>query len=412
MRRLGLGSAAAVVLASALSTALLLGRDEPDRRTSATVTTDRDRAGGVATAAHPLVTERQPGRPVSLQRLIGQRLVARLNGTSADRRVLQQARAGSIGGVILFAGNITSVAQTRALVRALQRAARDGGNPPLWVTVDQEGGAVRRFSSLPPKRSAAQLAAADQPVTSSRTAGRATARGLRRAGVNVNLAPVADVRHTPGGFLAERSFADSAAEATPVVCAFAKGLGGGGVLPTLKHFPGLGYATATTDAAPVDIDRSVGQLQVDLEPYRRCANIGLVMISSARYPRMLHSGQPAVLARSLYTRVLRDTGFKGLTISDDLQTPALADQSDLAVRAVRSGLDLLLYATDAAGSARAHAQLLDAARRRRLSRPSLRRSYDRILRRKAVLLRSTGLAFKRLLPAPSRPRISPQPSAG
>lgn len=391
-RRVGLLWGVLIVATSAVVTVLVHGDDPPDRAPATVPTAVRGDVTPTNTTTVPRAGAPADKPEAGVQKWLGQRLIARVRGTRASRRELDQARAGSFGGIILFADNITSVAQARSLVHTLQRAALDGGNPPLWVTVDQEGGEIRRFPTLPPKRSAAQLASGDRPVSTSRAAGRSTAVGLRGAGVNVDLAPVADIRHVDGGFLDQRSFASSAARAAPSVCAFAKGLRDRGVLPTLKHFPGLGYAQGTTDTDPVVIDRPARALRADLKPYRECADRGLVMISSAGYPRLLGSSQPAVLVRSTYRRVLADTGSPSLTISDDLEAGALAGRPDLAVRAAKAGLDLLLYSSSPEGSEGAYAALRKAAGSARLSRESLRASFDRIVAAKAALLTNRGLA--------------------
>ena len=397
-RRLGATRSVAIVAFSAAVTIVLFGGDDSkDRRAPP----PRNAPGAAApkVVMPPPTPPKPPGddvQSVSVEKLVGQRLIARLSGTHADKSTLKRARAGKIGGVILFTDNITSVHQTRALVGSLQRAASDGGNPPLWVMVDQEGGDVRRFSTLPPRRSAAQLGSGNRARASSLAAGRLTATALRRAGVNVNLAPVADVRRVPSVFLKTRSFGSTATAVAPAACAFAEGLREQGVLPTLKHFPGLGYATTNTDDAPTRIDTLTAPLRADLAVYRRCPNPGLVMISSAQYPILLGNDLPAVMVRRVYRHLLANTGFQGITVSDDLQTPALAGRRGLAVRVARAGLDLLLYARDPAESEQAHAQLMTAARRTRLRVSSLRDAYLRIVKAKASWLATGGLAKRRL----------------
>lgn len=132
-------------------------------------------------------------------------------------------------------------------------------------------------------------------------------------------------------------------------------------MPTLKHFPGLGAARANTDRRPVVIEGSLQDLRIDYEPYRQCGDLAVVMVSNARYAALDGAGGPAVFSEVVYERELRGvTGFDGVTISDDLEAAALADESDVAVRALRAGLHLQLYARSEAASATAHGQLIDA----------------------------------------------------
>jgi beta-N-acetylhexosaminidase len=133
----------------------------------------------------------------SLARAVGRKIMTGFAGTSPSRGLLARARRGQIGGVILFGPNVSG--RLGSTIRALQRAARAGGNPPLLIAVDQEGGAVRRLRSLPPAEPPARM-----PARQARPLGAATGRALRRLGITTDLAPVADVDH--GSFLGSRSF--------------------------------------------------------------------------------------------------------------------------------------------------------------------------------------------------------------
>ena len=171
-----------------------------------------------------------------LGRKLGQMMVARFAGQHPSRLFLSRVESGQIGGVILFADNLAGGLSTaHALVEKLQHAAKQGGNPPLLIMTDQEGGTVRRLPGPPYLAPAA--------MTSDSTAfdeGQATGRLLRLVGVNVDLAPVADVERVHGSFLGSRSFGDSPILVADRACAFARGLASQRVAYTLKHFPGLG----------------------------------------------------------------------------------------------------------------------------------------------------------------------------
>jgi beta-N-acetylhexosaminidase len=257
---------------------------------------------------------------------VGQRIVTAIDGVSPNAGLLRLARRGRIGGVILFARNIRSVAQVRRDMRRLQAAAKGGGNPPLLVTVDQEGGTVKRFRNLPPSTSPRRM-------TNPGKEGAATAKALKRAGVNVDLAPVADVTSNPASFLYDRSHKSATA-----TCAFARGLAAGGVRPTLKHFPGLGGAPANTDDASVTLRASRKTLAARAKAYRSCGSRGLVMLSNARYAAF--GNVPALIAPAVY-RFLR-TFTKAPTITDSLQAAALTGTAHVPIRAVQAGVDLLL----------------------------------------------------------------------
>lgn len=284
-------------------------------------------------------------------------IVARFAGREPSRFFLARIKSGQIGGVILFADNLSgSLAATRALTRRLQRVALRGGNPPLLIMTDQEGGSVRRLPGPP------SLAASDMSSdTTARQQGQATGELLRSVGINVDLAPVADVAHIQGSFLGTRTFGSSPSLVAARACSFAQGLASQGVGYTLKHFPGLGRATSSTDTGPVSIDAPANALRQDYGPYMACASspLAIVMVSSATYPD-LSGPRPAVISPVTYQRELRIAirGPAVVTVSDDLQAGALAGEVAPARQAIAAGLDLALYAQTEQASASAYSVLL------------------------------------------------------
>jgi beta-N-acetylhexosaminidase len=318
--------------------------------------------------------------------LVGQRLVVAMEGTSPSASLLRRVRRGEIGGVILFGHNVRSPAQVRTLTAALHLAAEDAGRPRLLVLVDQEGGDLRRLRWVPPGRSAEELGRLGARAV--RAAGRDTAEALRRNGIDVNLAPVADVPRVPGSFLVaqRRAFSRDPGQAAILATAFARGLAEGGVLATAKHFPGLGGAVGNTDLAAVTITGSPRALATDLVPFRRLVAVGvpLVMISSAVYPA--YGREPALWTPAVHRLLRRELGFAGATVSDALEAVARTRGRSLesvAFLAARAGTDLLLFAGSEASTAAVHGDLVRAVVDGRLSRANLERGHRRILALKA-----------------------------
>jgi beta-N-acetylhexosaminidase len=324
-------------------------------------------AAGCASDAGPS-PDRARQVELPLTRAVGRKIVTGMAGTFPSRGLLARVRRGQVGGVILFGPNVSP--RLGRAIAALQRAARAGGNPPLLIAVDQEGGEVKRLPALPPSRAPARMSAA--------TAGRegaATGRALRARAINTNLAPVADVNH--GSFLGSRSFGSDPDAVATAACAFAGGVEAARVNATLKHFPGLGRTRQNTDLRRVRVTASDAALRADLAPYRRCArSTRLVMLSNATYPA-LDPRRPAVVSRRIVTTLLRgELGFRGVTITDSLAAPGVSSPGT-AVRATRAGVDLLLY-VDERSSARGYRAVLDAARAGRLSRAAILASAARI----------------------------------
>ena len=313
--------------------------------------------------------------------LVGQRLVVSMGGTTPSPGLLGRVRRGEVGGVILFGGNISGRVQLRSLTAALQAAARSGGWPPLLVAVDQEGGDIRRLLWAGPSEPAAALGRST-PVAVRGTA-KAAGRALRQGGVNLNLAPVADVS-VAGSFMAaeQRTFSADPARVGAMVAAFVEGLADARVAATVKHFPGIGRATRSTDRAAVTITARVTALQRDLAPFRRAfaAGVPVVMLSNAAYSA--YGPAPATWSTRIQTLLRRELGFGGVTITDALE-PAAATRrralSSAAVLAARAGVDLILLTGTEESSDAVYRTLLERARDGTISAASLRRSYDRVV---------------------------------
>jgi beta-N-acetylhexosaminidase len=321
---------------------------------------------------------------LTLRQAVGQRMVFAYPGRTPPRGLVRRIARGEAAGVILFARNVGSAAAVRATVRRLQAIPRPRGlRAPLLVMVDQEGGPVRRIPGSPRRSAAAAGAAGDGAA---RADGRAAARTLRSAGVNLDLAPVADVAR-PGSAMERegRAYGRRASVVTARATAFAAGLREGGVLATAKHFPGFGNAGVNTDDAATTVRSPLSTLRtVDGRPFRALIARGVpaVMLATAVYPA-LDARAPAALSRAWVTDELRGRlGFRGVTITDDLQTPAVAPFGSEARRAelaVRAGVDVPLFARTYTGGARAAEGLVAAARAGRISRAQLEAGARRVL---------------------------------
>jgi beta-N-acetylhexosaminidase len=314
--------------------------------------------------------------------LAGQRVVFAFSGTTVPVNLRKRIARGEAAGVILFGANVASIAQVRRLTRELQAIRRPAGlRAPLIVMTDQEGGLVKRLPGHPTKSPPQMRSAAE-----ARDQGRATARTLRAAGVNIDLAPVVDVAR-PGSQMERegRSFGRSTSTVSRRARAFVDGLRAGGVLGTAKHFPGFGAASANTDNVSVVIRSPLRTLRRVDEPPFKASGAPLVMVSSAIYPAL--SDQPGLLSRRVVTGELRDhLGFTGVTVTDSLNAGALVREPSVLKRAVRAGDDLLLF-TSYAASAHAVERLATLLRRGRLDRATATAAVARILtlRRKLII---------------------------
>ena len=317
---------------------------------------------------------------VPLEKLLGQRIMVGLPGTSAPNSLLRRIRAGQVGSVILFTQNITSRGQLKALTASLQKAARQGSNPPLLIATDQEGGQVKRLPNGPPDLSPPQIAARGSTSVAHHE-GRATGRYLNSLGINWDLAPVLDVPTFSGAFIWQqgRAFSFNADTVAKYATPFALGLQSAKVAATAKHFPGVGSAATDTDNKLDELRPTRAQRKAALIPYETLIPRGLdsVMVATAGFPAYDRSGAPAALSRQIIQHVLRGKlGFRGVAITDALESPTGHDEITAGVIAARAGADVLLYTDSATGELRA---LERAVRNGSLSRSEATASYDRIV---------------------------------
>jgi beta-N-acetylhexosaminidase len=360
-RRAALAAAALVALAIGIAVGAGGGED------NGSAGGGDGRVGAAADAAPPL----------PLRRAVGELLVMAFDGTSAPAYIRRRLREGEGAGVILFGGNVVDAAQLRRLTGAIQRAARG----EALIATDQEGGEIRNVPFAGP--------AAAQSVTATPAAAHAAAteaaRGLRRGGVNVNLAPVADVEPpSGGGALPGRLYPGSPDQVAAMTAAAVRAHERERVAATVKHFPGLGRATVNTDDGPATIGASRAEIEAaDLEPYRAAvaADAPLVMAGHALYPAF-DPGDVASQSRVLLTDVLRgDLGFRGVVVTDSIEAQAVLDRSDVATAAVRSvaaGADVVLM-TGSGSWNLVYPRLLRAARRSPALRERVYESAERVL---------------------------------
>jgi len=350
----------------------------------------REQAAGRPQAADNPVEERAArsvGDP-TLRELVGQKFVVAMQGTSPSLALLARIRRGEVGGIILFGANVESRAQLARSVAAMQRAARTSGRPPLLIATDQEGGEIRRVPWAGPALASSELGRLSPAriQAEARTAG----RQLRSAGINVDLAPVADVP-TRGSFMAleGRTFAKDASDIATAATAFAQGLASARVAAALKHFPGIGRATRNTDRTAVALPATLAELtRTDLLPFRKAiaAGVPMVMISNATYPAL--DAKPAAWSPRIQALLRSTLGFKGVTITDSLDGAAASRGRTIdgvASLAAQAGIDLLLLTGSEASSGGAYESVVRAAERGKIPVAGLRRSDVRITALKEVV---------------------------
>lgn len=332
-------------------------------------------------------TPTQPPLGLSLQEKVGQLLILGFAGTEVSKGLKEHFDDLRPGGVLLFRKNLKSKKQLRALTQSLQEKSKT----PLFIAVDQEGGVVARIPTSPHLPSAAWIGTKNSPDLTEKL-GFAMGRILLSYGINMNLAPVLDVANTKKGFLKSRSYSEDPEKVANLGTAFSRGLLDSGVLPTAKHFPGLGSVKGDPHKQVVQTDSSYKDfVSKDLIPFRKFSSLNpaAIMLSHAEYPSIDPSGSPATFSQKISTELLRnDLGFEGLVITDDLLMEGVAQESDFntrLVKALKSGSDLLLFAWSPKSQKKAQTALLGAIKDGSLTEEWLDKKVARILEVKKIL---------------------------
>ena len=299
----------------------------------------------------------------SLQRLAEQTVVIPVDEAEVDS--VQPEIAAGAGGLILFGTAAPTDLGDR--LQSLEASAPDGIVP--FVMADEEGGLVQRLADLVgPVPSARQMGATMTPAQIRQLAADLAVR-MKAAGVTMDLAPVLDVdggqgpnNRDPDG---TRSFSADEKTASADGIAFAEGLEAGGVVPVVKHFPGLGGATGNTDVMSASTPPWSTEQKLGLVPFENAlvAHMPAVMIANATVPGL--TSLPASISPEVIAKLLRhQLGFGGLVITDSLSAVALSalgySVPKAAVAALEAGADMVLFNADASAVAGAANQIVSA----------------------------------------------------
>jgi beta-N-acetylhexosaminidase len=305
----------------------------------------------------PVVAPDNRPAPLTLDMAVGQMMAASFGGPNITEGLRHLILDEKVGTVLIFSDNFTDAASLLRLTTQLQRLGREAGLPaPLLVAVDEEGGRVMRVhdgvTALP-----SQLELGARGPQGVRQAVAATASGLHALGIQLDLAPVADLRWNPAdAVIGDRSFGSDPRAVGPLVAAAVNGLHDGGVAATLKHFPGLGGAAGDPHRImPTDAESLERWAATQALTFTAGIDAGAdaVMTTAVVVPGLDPSGTPALFSRAVVTGLLRERlQFQGVIVTDGLGMggiTALYGLPDATVAAVRAGNDLMLLNSADAG---------------------------------------------------------------
>ena len=363
-------------------------------------------AGGLDAGARRWVDDTLAG--LTLDEKIGQLLMPSFRSvyTSSDSRTYDRlaalVRGQHVGGFIVFgirrprpdvllnpgysATGLGEPLNAASLINRLQAVA----DLPLLVTADFETGVGFRLAGGTVFPHAMAFGAAGDPELAFE-AGRITAAEARAIGVHVNFAPVVDVNNNPRNPVINiRSFGEDPRQVGALARAYVAGLRAGGMLATVKHFPGHGDTDVDSHIGLPTINHPRDRLErIELVPFRAglAAGAGAVMTAHIQLPALEPApATPATFSARIVNGLLRDElGFGGLVFTDSMRMRAvseLAPPGEAAARAVAAGHDVVLHSP---ADVAAFDALRAAVSAGRIGEDRIDRSVRRILGAKARL---------------------------
>lgn len=313
---------------------------------------------------------------------VGQLLMIGIHGKTLNDDAKFMLNEYRVGGIILFDRNMESKDQVKSLITDINKTGKSAGLTPLFIGIDQEGGAVARMEDqlikVPPAEEVGK-----ESVEQAASLAKQVGTELKDLGFNINFAPVADLGLTYG-----RSFSTNPDEVVRYASAIGKAYEEAGLWYSYKHFPGIGKTDvdlhADTSVVPVPKETLLNEdtkVFVDLIKQSK-PNTYAIMVSHAMYPQ-IDPDHPSSLSKAIITDWLRkDMGYNGVVVTDDMDMGALAKHYtfvDMAVQSILAGSDILLVCHEYEHMQEAYNGLMKAVKDGRISKERLDESVKRIL---------------------------------
>jgi beta-N-acetylhexosaminidase len=263
---------------------------------------------------------------------------------SAEQALTEHA----FGGVFLRPEVIGDAHQVERLAGELHEVGDQPDGLPLLISIDQEGGGVQRLKvGVDVVPSAATVGATGDPTYATKVA-RANGRSLRRLGVTMVMAPVADVDPDGSSVMGSRTYSPDHSVAAAMVTATVKGYLAAGIIPAVKHFPGLGTVSGDSHHSLPEQGKSIAQLRrTDLVTFEAAIKAGAPVVMTGHVAvDAIEPGMPGSISKGVVQGLLRDTlGFEGVAVTDSQGMGPINgpyNSGEGAVRSLVAGNDLVL----------------------------------------------------------------------
>ncbi len=328
-------------------------------------------------------------------------IVSGFEGTCLNSRTEKLISEQGVGGLILFERNFENPKQLKKLISDLQSLVPENA-PPLFISVDQEGGRVARlkepFTQFPHMCCLGNANSEDLAYRF----GLAMGKEMKAVGINMDYAPVLDVHSNPENpIIGKRAISSDPDIVARLGCKIIQGFKDAGTFPVGKHFPGHGDTSQDSHLTLPRVERTQESLeQIELVPFAKAFQEGLDVIMTAH---VVYPAWDAVSAATFSKTILKDLlrnkmGFKGLVMSDDLEMQAVTQSpEEIPALAINAGVDLFLICHDLKKVSDLQNALIDGIETGKISQETVEQSFNKIITVKQKLNDQPEVSLEQVL---------------
>lgn len=325
---------------------------------------------------------------VELRKKIGQSFIIGFKGREASADVQKFILNNSIGGIILFARNIDNPIQVAELNNSLQSLVMKTA-PPLFSSIDMEGGRVARFKApftqWPPMKILGEIDSPSLCFKFAETMG----KELLAVGVNMNYAPCVDVLTNPANtVIGDRAFGTEPEIVSKMGSAIVRGFVKVGVIPAVKHFPGHGDTLLDSHEDLPVVEHDLARLdEIEFAPFKKCFRARVEFCMTAHLVlKQVDAEWPATLSHKVLNGILRERlGYRNIVMTDDMEMKAITKNFPVevsAVQAIKAGCNILLYCHELSVQEKALEAIVKAVTDGEIPESVIEENYQKVLKAK------------------------------
>lgn len=282
-------------------------------------------------------------KKMTLEQKIGQMIISYYYSSECDKFLQQSIEKYGLGGLIILPNNIVDSKQLKTFIKDVQKTAKI----PMFISINQEGGNVQALQSkedinitnIPTMEEIGQK----NDEKNAYSTGKIIADDLTKFGINMNFAPVMDIKPA-----STRSFSEDEDIVSKMGISVAKGMKENGVIPVYKHFPGIGEAIYGGPNDMPILSKTKEELsKKELVPFKKIIKEGadIIMVGHVFVPE-IDKNMPASLSKKVINNLLKkELGFDGLVITDALNSGYFKDKhssKEILINTINAGTNMLL----------------------------------------------------------------------